>query len=155
MGIAEDVLADLKSGIDKTLEDLKHDLSKVRTGRANPAILEGVRVEYYGAQTPLNGVANINVADARLVTPDGAVITEIEADQLELLRKDAVFALHEKNGFLKISEHAQDGEAAASDMASRDQSAPLTDADFEEGKAPVAGKAAPEAPKPTAKPHKA
>jgi len=67
MGIAEDVLSDLKSGIDKTLEDLKHDLSKVRTGRANPAILEGVRVDYYGAPTPLNGVANINVADARLI----------------------------------------------------------------------------------------
>src|SRR3954468_5305956 len=67
MGIAEDVLAELKSGIDKTLEDLKQDLSKVRTGRANPAILEGVRVDYYGAPTPLNGVANITVADARLI----------------------------------------------------------------------------------------
>jgi ribosome recycling factor len=67
MGIAEDVLADLKTSIDKTLEDLKRDLSKVRTGRANPAILEGVRVDYYGVPTPLNGVANINVADARLI----------------------------------------------------------------------------------------
>jgi len=67
MGIAEDVLDDLKGRIDKTLEDLKRDLSKVRTGRANPAILEGVRVDYYGVPTPLNQVANVNVADARLI----------------------------------------------------------------------------------------
>ena len=67
MGIAEDVLSDLSSRIDKTLEDLKRDLSTVRTGRANPAILEGVRVDYYGTPTPLNGVANINVVDARLI----------------------------------------------------------------------------------------
>src|SRR6185437_2776444 len=67
MGIAEDIIDDLKGRIDKTLQDLKHELSKVRTGRANPAILEGVRVDYYGAPTPLNGVANINVADARLI----------------------------------------------------------------------------------------
>lgn len=67
MSIADDVLGDLKARIDKTLGDLKNDLSKVRTGRANPAILEGVKVDYYGAPTPLNGVANINVVDARLI----------------------------------------------------------------------------------------
>jgi ribosome recycling factor len=67
MSIADDVLADLKSRIEKTIEDLKRDLSKVRTGRANPAILEGVKVDYYGTPTPLNGVANINVVDARLI----------------------------------------------------------------------------------------
>lgn len=67
MSIADDVLADLRSRISRTLEDLKRELSKVRTGRANPAILEGVRVDYYGAPTPLNGVANITVADARLI----------------------------------------------------------------------------------------
>ncbi len=67
MSIADDVTSDLKARIDRTLEDLKRDLSKVRTGRANPAILEGVRVDYYGTPTPLNGVANINVVDARLI----------------------------------------------------------------------------------------
>jgi ribosome recycling factor len=67
MSIADDVLSDLKSRINRTLDDLRKELSKVRTGRANPAILEGVRVDYYGAPTPLNGVANITVADARLI----------------------------------------------------------------------------------------
>lgn len=67
MGLAEDVLSDLKERVEKTLEDLRRELSKVRTGRASPAVLEGVRVDYYGTPTPLNGVANINVADARLI----------------------------------------------------------------------------------------
>jgi ribosome recycling factor len=67
MSIADDVIEELKGRIEKTLGDLRNDLSKVRTGRANPAILEGVRVDYYGAPTPLNGVANINVPDARLI----------------------------------------------------------------------------------------
>jgi ribosome recycling factor len=67
MGITEDVLSDLHDRIARTLDDLKRDLSKVRTGRANPAILEGIRVDYYGAPTPLNGVANISVPDARLI----------------------------------------------------------------------------------------
>lgn len=67
MAIADDVLADLKGGIESTLEDLRKDLGKVRTGRANPAILDGVRVDYYGVPTPLNGLANVNVADARLI----------------------------------------------------------------------------------------
>ncbi len=67
MSLADDVVNDLKGQIDRTLEDLRRDLSKVRTGRANPAILEGVKVDYYGAPTPLNGVANINVADARMI----------------------------------------------------------------------------------------
>lgn len=67
MAIVEDVISDLKTRVEKTLDDLRRDLSKVRTGRANPAILEGIRVDYYGTPTPLNGLANINVADARLI----------------------------------------------------------------------------------------
>lgn len=81
MGIAEDVIADLKDRIEKTLDTLRRDLSKVRTGRANPAILEGVRVDYYGVPTPLNQVANIVVADARLIVVkpwERALIKEIE-----------------------------------------------------------------------------
>ena len=53
----EDVVTDLKQRIDKTLEDLKRDLSKVRTGRASTSVLEGIRVDYYGTPTPLTGVA--------------------------------------------------------------------------------------------------
>ncbi len=64
----EDVVSDLKQRIDKTLEDLKRELSKVRTGRASTHILEGIRVDYYGTPTPLSGVANLNTPEPRLIT---------------------------------------------------------------------------------------
>jgi ribosome recycling factor len=67
MGMAEDVLDDLRKRIAKTLDDLRRELAKVRTGRANPALLEGVRVDYYGQMSPLNNVSNVTVADPRLI----------------------------------------------------------------------------------------
>lgn len=57
--------------MEKTLEALENTFSKVRTGRAHPGMLSGVMVSYYGADTPLNQVASINVEDSRtlLVQP--------------------------------------------------------------------------------------
>ena len=49
----------------KAIDALKSNLSKIRTGRAQPAILDGVMVDYYGSQTPLRQVAQVNVEDAR------------------------------------------------------------------------------------------
>ena len=63
-----DVLSEMNSSMDATLEALKAQLAKVRTGRANLSILDGVRVDYYGQQTPLNQVSALKVADARLIT---------------------------------------------------------------------------------------
>ena len=67
MSIADDVLDDLRKRISKTVDDLRRELAKVRTGRANPALLEGVRVDYYGTMSPLQNVANVTVADPRLI----------------------------------------------------------------------------------------
>jgi len=81
MGMAEDVLDDLRGRIAKTLDDLRRELAKVRTGRANPALLEGVRVDYYGTMSPLQNVANVTVADPRLIVIkpwEKAMITVIE-----------------------------------------------------------------------------
>ena len=52
----------------KTLETLKADLGKVRTGRAHPGILDHVLVDYYGTQMPINQVANVTLVDARTVS---------------------------------------------------------------------------------------
>jgi len=76
-----DVLKDLQENLDKGLESLKRDLTKVRTGRASLGILDGVKVDYYGTPTPLNQVASVNVADARLITIkpwERSLIPEIE-----------------------------------------------------------------------------
>ena len=52
----------------KSVDTLKHDLSKVRTGRAHTGILDHLRVDYYGAEMPINQVANVTLADARTIS---------------------------------------------------------------------------------------
>ena len=64
----DDVVKDLEESIDKTLDALRRELSKVRTGRAHPSILDRVRVDYYGTPTPISQMANIGVPDASLLT---------------------------------------------------------------------------------------
>lgn len=64
----EDVIKELKSRMDKTLDSLKKELNKVRTGRASVSLLDSVRVEYYGTLTPLNQLATVSTAESRLIT---------------------------------------------------------------------------------------
>jgi ribosome recycling factor len=52
----------------KSVETLKHDLAKVRTGRAHPGILDSIRVDYYGTEMPINQVANVTLSDARTIS---------------------------------------------------------------------------------------
>ena len=59
---------DAESGMQKAVDAFKRDLTKIRTGRANTSMLDGIKVDYYGTPTPLNQVASLNVADARLIT---------------------------------------------------------------------------------------
>ena len=66
--MVDDVLEETESGMSKAVDAFKRELTKVRTGRANLSLLDGVRVEYYGTPTPLNQVATLAVADARLIT---------------------------------------------------------------------------------------
>ena len=60
----DDILLDCEEHMDKTVEHLKQELRGVRTGRASPALVEHVRVEYYGAQTDLKSIASIMVPEA-------------------------------------------------------------------------------------------
>jgi len=67
--------------MEHALEALSSNFNKIRTGRAHPSLLDGLRVTYYGADTPLNQVANINVEDARtlaLTAWDRSMVPEIE-----------------------------------------------------------------------------
>ena len=76
-----DILSAASSKMQKSLESLKLELSKIRTGRANPSLLDGVQVAYYGAETPLNQLASVTMDDPRTlaVTPwDKTLIPVIE-----------------------------------------------------------------------------
>lgn len=75
------VLKDTRERMQKTYESFDSNVSTVRTGRANPAVLNRIQVEYYGTKMPLNQVANVSSPDPRtlVITPfDKSVMNEIE-----------------------------------------------------------------------------
>ena len=63
----DDVLADAKNRMGKAVEALRKELATIRTGRAHPGLVEHLRVDYYGAPTPLNQLATISVPEPRLL----------------------------------------------------------------------------------------
>lgn len=79
--MSSEVQKKLDGKIAKTIENLKNELNTVRAGRANPALLDKIMVDYYGSQTPLKSLANISVPDPRtlLITPfDAKSVADIE-----------------------------------------------------------------------------
>ncbi len=77
----KDILRDAEDKMQKSIEFLAKDLSTLRAGRANPAMVEKITVEYYGETTPINQLGNITVPEARLlvIQPwDKSIIPDIE-----------------------------------------------------------------------------
>ncbi len=61
----DDILKDAEQRMQKSIESMQTDMAKIRTGRASPALINHLEVDYYGTRTPITQVANINVQDAR------------------------------------------------------------------------------------------
>ena len=77
----DDIKSEARERMAKSLEALSHNFNKIRTGRAHPSLLDDIGVEYYGAETPLNQMANITVEDGRTLAVtawDKGVVPEIE-----------------------------------------------------------------------------
>src|SRR5271167_1137777 len=66
--LIDELLADARERMIKSAESAQHEFSTVRTGRASPALLDRVVVDYYGAMTPLNQLATISAPEARMIT---------------------------------------------------------------------------------------
>ncbi len=62
------IIEDAEASMVKAIAHLEVELGKIRAGKANPSMLDGIMVEYYGAPTPINQVANINIMDARTIS---------------------------------------------------------------------------------------
>jgi ribosome recycling factor len=76
-----EIKKDAKTRMGKSLESLRHELAKIRTGRAHPSLLEHVHVDYYGSEVPIGQAANVTIDDARTlaVTPwDKNMVQAIE-----------------------------------------------------------------------------
>ncbi|MDQ2717635.1 MAG: ribosome recycling factor [Chloroflexota bacterium] len=79
--MAEDIFEDGERRMQKAVEALRQDLTAIRTGRASPALIERIQVDYYGVPTPINQVASISIPEARLlvIQPwDRKLLTDIE-----------------------------------------------------------------------------
>ena len=79
--MANEIIKDAESRMSKAIDALRNELATIRAGRANPALLDRVTVEYYGAETPLKQLAGITAPEARLlvVQPyDKSILNEIE-----------------------------------------------------------------------------
>jgi len=125
----QDVISDADGRMSKALDALRRDLTSVRTGRANPSILDRVTVEYYGTSSPINQVASISVPESRMlviqpwdkgsipaiekaimksdlgVTPsnDGQVIRIALPQLTEERRKQMVKIVHQQTEDAKVS----------------------------------------------------
>ena len=66
-----DIKTDAQTRMGKSIESLKHDLTRIRTGRASTALVDGIKVSYYGSDMPLTQVASVSLSDARtiIITP--------------------------------------------------------------------------------------
>ena len=66
--LIDETMADAEQRMSKAVDALRRELATIRTGRANPALVEHLRVDYYGTPTPLNQLASVTVPEARLLT---------------------------------------------------------------------------------------
>jgi ribosome recycling factor len=102
----DDILNELKSDISKSHEVLKKGLTRIRTGRANPDVLDVVRVDYWGTPTPISQMATISVPEARMLRLPMPMLTEERRKDLtKVARKTG------EEGKVSIRKHRQDARA--------------------------------------------
>ena len=83
-----DIIKDARIRMGKSLESLKDELSKIRTGRAHPSLLEHIQVEYYGSDVPLSQAANVSVEDSRTLAVTAWDKTMIPVIEKAILSSD-------------------------------------------------------------------
>lgn len=79
---------DTQERMDKTLAALRHELNRVRTGRASLSLLDGIRVDYYGTATPLNQMASLSIPESRLIVIQPWDTSAIKDIEKALLKSD-------------------------------------------------------------------
>ena len=79
---------DARVRMSKSLEALRHELAKIRTGRAHPSLLEHVHVDYYGSEVPIGQAANVTIEDARTLSVTPWEKTMVQAIEKAILKSD-------------------------------------------------------------------
>jgi len=78
----DEIIEDARNRMGKSVEAFKAELSKIRTGRAHPSLLDHIRIDYYGSEVPLTQAANVAVEDARTLT-----VTPWEKSMVQVIEK--------------------------------------------------------------------
>ena len=84
----ESIYEETRESMEKSVDALKRDLKRLRTGRASLSILDGIKVDYYGTMTPLNQMATLAVPESRLITIQPWDISVIKDIEKALLKSD-------------------------------------------------------------------
>jgi ribosome recycling factor len=84
----EDIYQETRENMGKSVDDLKREFKRVRTGRASLSILDGIRVNYYGTPTPLNQMATLAVPESRLITIQPWDVSGIKEIEKAILKSD-------------------------------------------------------------------
>jgi ribosome recycling factor len=84
----EELEKKIRQEMEKTIAGLKNEYARLRSGRATPALLDGIRVEYYGALTPLNQMATVNAPEARLLVVQPWDPSALQAIEKAILKSD-------------------------------------------------------------------
>lgn len=84
----QDIQKDARIRMGKTLDSLRTELAKIRTGRAHPSLLEHVQVDYYGSLVPISQAANVSVEDARTLAVTAWDKTMVQALEKAIMKSD-------------------------------------------------------------------
>ena len=99
----EELLADARERMTKSVESTRHEFGSVRTGRATPALLDRIVVDYYGAATPLRQLATISAPEARLLSIQPYDKSSIKAIERSILESDVGLTPSNDGNLIRLS----------------------------------------------------
>ncbi|MDL2274611.1 ribosome recycling factor [Desulfosarcina sp. OttesenSCG-928-G10] len=99
----DETLQETTARMDKTIDALENELKRVRTGRASAALLDGIRVDYYGTQTPLSQMASISVPESRLIVIQPWDVSAIKEIEKAILKSDLGLTPSSDGKLIRIS----------------------------------------------------
>jgi len=99
----EETLQETKERMGKTITALESELKRVRTGRASLSLLDGIRVDYYGTQTPLNQMASLSVPESRLIVIQPWDVSGIKEIEKAILKSDLGLTPSSDGKLIRIS----------------------------------------------------
>ncbi len=103
MSMIDDFLADAGERMTKSVEAMRHEFGTVRTGRATPALLDRINVDYYGATTPLKQLATIHAPEARLLTVQPYDRSSIKAIERAIMESDVGLTPSNDGNLIRLS----------------------------------------------------